>query len=110
MSRLTSDFWVAAYRARLAALNIPVYISAKGDATAGAVLVKLCTLDGKACVYHRRLDLMSGARAWDVLIEGTEEECDASIQKQRGFDPDLWVVEVEDRQGRHCLGEEGLSG
>jgi len=109
VSRLTSEFWVAAYRARLGALNIPVYITARGDATAGAVLVKLCTLDGQACVYHRRLDLMTGGRSWDILIQGAEADCDASIQKQRSFDPDLWVVEIEDRQGRHCLGDEGLS-
>ena len=31
-----------------------------------------------------------------------------SIEKQRGFDPDVWVIEVEDREGRHLLFEEGL--
>lgn len=109
MSRLTTDFWVAAYRMRLQALNIPVYITARGDATAGAVLVKLCTLDGCATVFHRRLDLLAGGRSWDILVKGPEADCDASIEKQRRFDPDLWVIEVEDRQGRHCLEEPGLS-
>jgi len=33
---------------------------------------------------------------------------DAAIARQRGFDPDLWVIEVEDRAGRHLLDEEGL--
>ncbi|MEM1372062.1 MAG: DUF1491 family protein, partial [Pseudomonadota bacterium] len=30
--------------------------------------------------------------------------------RQRSFDPDLWVIEVEDRNGRHLLDEPGLMG
>ena len=88
---------------------IPVYVTRKGDLTAGAVLVKLATLDGKARVFHRRLDLMTGGRTWDVLVDGSEADCDASIAKQVSFDPDLWVVEIEDRAGRHLLDEAGLA-
>ena len=47
-------------------------------------------------------------RKWVVLVEGIEPDVDASIAKQRGFDPDLWVIEVEDKQGRHLLDEPGL--
>jgi hypothetical protein len=42
------------------------------------------------------------------LAEGDEQAVDTAIGKQRSFDPDLWVVEVEDRQGRHLLDEPGL--
>lgn len=108
MSRLASGIWVAAYLARLQAEGIPVYIVARGDETAGAVLVKLATMDGQATAYHRVVDLMNGARKWDVLAEGAEAEVDAAINRQRGFDPDLWVVEVEDARGRHLLDEPGL--
>ncbi|HKL44678.1 MAG TPA: DUF1491 family protein, partial [Roseovarius sp.] len=55
-------------------------------------------------------DLATGARAWMTLAEGHEAEVDAAITRQRGFDPDLWVVEVEDRAGRHLLDADGLSG
>jgi len=43
------------------------------------------------------------------MTSGQEQEVDASISRQRSFDPDLWVIEVEDRQGRHLLHEDGLS-
>jgi len=109
VTRLTTDFWVSAYRARLSQANIPAFVTARGDATAGAVLVKLNTLDGQATCFQRSFDLMTGERAWVTLAEGSEKDVDASIAKQRSFDSDLWVIEVEDRAGRHLLGEDGLS-
>ncbi|WP_299637159.1 DUF1491 family protein [uncultured Ruegeria sp.] len=108
MTRLTAEFWVHAYLARLRFQDIPAYVVAHGDDTAGAVLVKLNTLDGQAVAFQRSFDLMSGERKWVELSSGPEGDVDQTIQRQLGFDPDLWVIEVEDRQGRHLLGEEGL--
>ncbi|WP_298849594.1 DUF1491 family protein [uncultured Ruegeria sp.] len=108
MTRLTADFWVHAYLARLRFQDIPAFVVAHGDDTAGAVLVKLNTLDGRAAAFQRSFDLLSGERKWIELSSGPEADVDQAIQRQRSFDPDLWVLEVEDRQGRHLLGEEGL--
>lgn len=107
--RLTADIWVSAYLTRLRLQEIPAFVVAKGDATAGAVLVKLNTLDGRACCYQRSFDLITGERQWMVLAQGSEADVDASVSKQRSFDPDLWVIEVEDKQGRHLLDEPGLN-
>lgn len=107
--RLTAEFWVQAYLARLRSFDIPAFVTAHGDDGAGAVLVKLNTLDGQAAAYQRSFDLMSGARRWDMLIAGAEADVDAAISRQRGFDPDLWVIEVEDRSGRHLLDQPGLA-
>ena len=93
--RLTSDFWVHAYLARLRLNDIPVFVTAKGDPTAGAVIVKLNTLDGAAQAFHRSYDT-DYRRVWTELV------------RQRAADPDLWIVEVEDRAGRHLLDQEGL--
>ncbi|MBR9651082.1 DUF1491 family protein [Thalassovita aquimarina] len=107
--RLTARIWVDAYLTRLRLYDIPAFVVAHGDDTAGAVLIKLNTLDGQAVAYQRSFDLMTGARKWMELVAGEERDVDAAITKQRGFDPDLWVVEVEDRQGRHLLDEPGLA-
>lgn len=107
--RLAADFWVRAYLARLEAANIPAYVTARGDATAGTVLVKLATLDGQARAYQRSFDPMSGQRAWIVLAEGPEPEVDGYVRRQRRTDPDLWVIEIESRAGRTLLDEEGLA-
>ncbi len=107
--RLTAEFWVHAYLARLRVADIATYVIARGDATAGAVLVKLATLDGRAKAFQRSFDLMTGDRVWVVLAEGDEAAVDASVARQRGFDPDLWVIEIEDRAGRTLLDEDGLA-
>lgn len=101
--------WVSAYLTRLRLADIPVFITQKGDATAGAILVKSNTLDGQATAFQRSVDLISGDRVWVVLIEGGEADVDAAITKQKGFDPDLWVIEVEDRDGRTLLDQPGLA-
>ncbi|MCF2905737.1 DUF1491 family protein [Octadecabacter sp. CECT 8868] len=108
-TRLTSDLWVSAYLTRLRLVEIPAFVVRKGDATAGSVLVKLNTLDGNARAFQRQFDLMSGDREWVTLAEGTEPDVDASLDKQASFDPDLWVIEVEDRQGRHLLDDPSLA-
>ena len=109
MARLTADLWVAAYLARLRLADIPAYLTARGDATAGAVVVKGATLDGLARAWQRSFDPMTGARVWMVLAEGAEAEVDAVLTRLRGRDRDLWVIELEDRAGRTLLDEPGLA-
>jgi hypothetical protein len=108
-ARLTAGFWVAAYLARLGLANIPAYVTAKGDATAGAVIVKCATLDGQAQAYQRSFDMITGVRNWVTLVQGSEADVDAVLARQRTHDPDLWVIEVESRAGHTLLMEDGLS-
>jgi hypothetical protein len=108
MARLTAEFWVQAYLNRLRLAAIPAYVTARGDKMAGSVIVKVATLDGQAVALQRTFDLMTGERAWIPLAEGAETEVDAVLGRQSARDPDLWIIELEDRQGRHLLGEEGL--
>lgn len=106
--RLTAEFWVKAYLARLRLADIPAFVTARGDATAGAVLVKSNRLDGTAQAWARSYGV-GGERIWISVAEGDEAEVDAAIGRQRGFDPDLWVIEVEDREGRTLLDQPGLA-
>ena len=103
MTRLATEFWVHAYIKRLELQNIPAYVVSHGDNTAGAVVVKVATLDGQACLMHRSYDLQSGDLSWTELSSGPESDVDKFIAKQRSYDPDLWVIEVESSSGRHLL-------
>ncbi|WP_417599484.1 DUF1491 family protein [Pararhodobacter oceanensis] len=108
--RLTAEFWVQAYLTRLRLQDIPAFVTAKGDLTAGAVMVKQAPLDGSASLYQRQFDLLEDRRKWEQIAQGEETEIDARIARERSRDPDLWVIEVEDRAGRTLLEEPGLDG
>jgi hypothetical protein len=102
---LNSDLWVGALirRAQIEGANATVV--RRGDARAGTVIVKAYnTSDRTARVYSEAFGA-DGDRLWIQPVTGTESELDAYIERQRGYDPDIWVVEVEDRQGRHFITE-----
>ena len=103
--RLKAEIWVQAHIRRCSGLGIPVFVVRRGDATAGVVLIKLNTL-GDGCIVFSPTRRGDGARIW-LRATGAEPvdetEADAYIARQVNFDPDLWVIEIEDREGRHLL-------
>lgn len=107
--RLRSDIWVAAFLRRCSSENVPVFLRRRGSPEAGAIFVKIDRLDGTAALFapapqsEARDDVARlFARAHrDDWIEGAQVE--AKLAKETGFDPDLWIVEVEDRLGRVTL-------
>jgi hypothetical protein len=75
----------------------------RGDPDAGALLVKVSRLDGTAAVFARSHSL-DGALEWRRATgEGWIPDGDAEerLAKEINFDPDVWIVEVEDREGRN---------
>ncbi len=108
MSRLRTDFWVGAYLNRLGTAGIPAFVTARGNSEAGSVLVRLNTLDGQSRVYQKSFDLLHDREVWDLMGEGEDADVDGMLQRQMSRDRDLWIIEVEDRQGRTLLDEAGL--
>ena len=109
MSRLAAGLWVQAYMMRLNLEAIPAYVVHRGDETAGAVWVKVATLDGQAELWERRYDLMRDVREWALAEQGGEAEIDARIARETTRDRDLWVLEVEDARARHLLDDPSLA-
>lgn len=107
--RLTTAIWVAAYLARLQQTGIYAHVAKKGDGTAGAVAVKVALMDGSASFFTRAFGA-DGDRVWAAQMEAAPEaEVDAALARQRRYDPDLWIIEVEDPRGRHLLDAPGLA-
>jgi hypothetical protein len=101
---LKTSFWVAALLRRASVAGAYGALTRKGDMDAGAVLVKVATLDGLAVLYSPARS-EQGERIWIPHGPLCERDIDAMIAKRAKTDPDLWVAEIEDKSGRHFLTE-----
>ncbi len=104
MPELKTSIWVSALLRRAETGTAYCALTKKGDDDAGAVLVKVCTLDGEALLYQP-IRNMQGERVWLPKGPLAEREIDQIIARRIKTDPDMWVVEIEDKQGRHFLTE-----
>ncbi len=108
MVELKTEIWVSALIRRAEIGGAFAGIVRKGDPDGGAVLVKIATLDGRARLYAPAQD-GEGERIWLDLSAGSigedEREIDAYARRRAENDPDLWIVEIEDKAGRTFLTE-----
>lgn len=108
--RLRADIWVSAYLRRCAVEGAVATLRRRGAAEAGAIFVKVDRLDGRTALFapapqtefsERAIERLWTRAHRDEWIESAEVE--KRLTREISFDPDLWIVEVEDRQGRHWL-------
>lgn len=106
--RLSAALWVDALIRRVNVGGASAFIVQKGDAERGDVLVKLAQLDGTARLFTPTMDMEGNRIFLDLIVQGVgpeEQDVDAYITRARKRDSDMWVVEIEDKQGRHFLTE-----
>ncbi len=103
---MSTDIWVGALIRRAELGGAFATVARKGDPRAGAVLVKtLNRLTGETSLYAEAFR-GDGERVWmQPRASHVEGELDGYVEKALKVDPDLWVVEIEDREGRHFLTE-----
>lgn len=110
MSRLKSSIWVAGYLRRCQSAGVFGAVRRRGAEEAGAVFVKLALMDGTAILFVpapqtayddsrpiERVFTQSPPKAVE------EQAIETRLAKEISFDPDVWIVEIEDKAGRHFL-------
>jgi hypothetical protein len=110
--RLKSGLWVDAYLRRVASAGGFAVLRRRGAAEGGAIFIKIDLMDGRARLIgpapqadygageaqsERRFAAVHAAETIDTA------EAERRIAREVSFDPDLWLVEVEDRQGRDYI-------
>jgi hypothetical protein len=109
--RLKSAIWVAAYIRRCNGEGAFAVVRRRGAEEAGAIFIKVSRLDGTANLFTPAPqsafeDAHPADRAFsrNFGVEPVpEDQIEARLAREIRFDPDLWIVEVEDRAGRHFL-------
>jgi hypothetical protein len=108
--RLKSALWVAAYLRRCQIEGCSAVVRRRGAEEAGAIFVRICRLDGTSDLFgpapQSALDPDASDRIFAASL-ATQPAPDSQIEiylsRETKFDPDLWIIEVEDRGGRNFL-------
>jgi hypothetical protein len=110
--RLKSSIWVSAYIRRVEIAGAFAVVRRKGAEEAGAIFIRIDRLDGTGALYGPApQSLVDEDRPADRLFSALtgrdapapDADIEARLQKEMRFDPDVWIVDVEDRQGRTFL-------
>ena len=104
--RLKAGIFVRALIRRVEVEGAHAYVVKKGSEEAGAIFLRIARLDG-TCFVLNQVRRGDGELAWmRPLGESADEEAARTyFEKQQKFDPDLWIVEIEDRDGRTFVDE-----
>ena len=108
--RLKTSLWISA-QIRLCDLSfMSAIVARRGDTDAGGIYVRVNRLDGRSGLLVAFTD-MNGERSWRGLASHLtpDHQIEDMLDREIARDPDMWVVEIEDKQGRHFL-EEKVEG
>ena len=104
--RLKTHMRVAAQMRQAQAGGAFATVARRGDGDAGTLYVKLYLGSGKARLFAESRNL-KGQRVWHEPLDNicTEKKIDTWLTREADIDPDLWIIEIEDREGRAFLPE-----
>lgn len=103
---LSTDIWVGALIRRAEQGGAFAMVLRKGDPRAGAVLVRAVDRGAGTVRLYAEAFRGEGERVWmQPAPDRDEAGLEAYVERAVRVDPDLWVVEIEDREGRHFLTE-----
>lgn len=100
-SRTPTHIWLEAKIKELSMQGIGVYVTHKGEKMSGLVLLKLCASREECKLLTQQRNFDSGAMEWgNVFTEEIidEKKVDDYIDRSTQRDPDLWVLEIEDKE------------
>ncbi|WP_291205754.1 DUF1491 family protein [Hyphomonas sp.] len=108
MDRLPTRLWIEALARRAQLSGASAFIVQHGDDDRGDVLIKVACLNGNAAAYAPSMNLEGERIFLNLAMQGIgpdEASVDEYVQRAKARDRDLWIIEIEDREGRTFLTE-----
>ncbi|PCJ95667.1 MAG: hypothetical protein COA52_03330 [Hyphomicrobiales bacterium] len=110
MPRITSELWVDVYLRQCRSSGAFTYLAMRGSSAAGAIYIKIIGAGGATDLYGPAPqslvpeDAFEGSgRSFELLVKDDAGAAETKLQSQKNFDPDFWLIEVEDNKGHHRL-------
>lgn len=104
--QLDTSIWVYALIRRAQLGGAFATVGRRGDSRGGSVLVKQINRRRGEARLYAEATRGDGERVWmQPVIARDEAGLDAYIERAVRIDRDLWVVEIDDPEGRHFLVE-----
>ena len=110
--RVKTEIWVQAYLRRCMSEGSAGYVIASGDSHAGAVYIHIDNLNGSHWLFGPAPAGMAEVldeRRWCSCFPQSpvsKDQAKAYLERQKTYDPDLWIVELEDKLGRNFLDDQ----
>jgi len=105
--RLPTELWVSAGLRQCSIEAVPAVVIRKGERQSGTVILKLDRLDRGTVILNQMRDL-DGKLSWVAANDGepfTSADARAYVDRAISRDPDVWVIEIEHREGWHPFTE-----
>jgi hypothetical protein len=105
--RLKAGIYVRALIRKVQVEGASAFVIRTGAEEAGSIILKVAKLDGSVLVLNQARNAM-GELIWAQALGGWVDEARAAqwCDKQVKFDPDVWIIEIEDREGRAFVDEQ----
>ena len=107
--RVTSGIWVSALLRRAQTAGAFATVVNKGAQEAGAIFICVNNMNGQMTLYcpapqsFYETDSLTDREFECVLEAVTVKELDERLVREKSFDPDIWIVEIEDKDARSFI-------
>ncbi|MCP4315214.1 MAG: DUF1491 family protein [Hyphomicrobiales bacterium] len=107
--RLTSELWVKALVRRVFGDGRFAVVERQGSAEAGAIFIRIRGRNGLESLLapapQSHFDSAKPSdRSFELRLDCSESaDIDALLEREKKFDPDFWVVEIETDEPQHYI-------
>ncbi|MBO6519794.1 MAG: DUF1491 family protein [Rhodospirillales bacterium] len=101
--RVKASVWISAQIRMCGLMTLPAVVRRRGDADAGSILIKLDRLDGHSVLLSQSRDAQGKPAwlQWSGEVPLPDADVESYIERRIRDDPDIWVLEIEDRNGEY---------